>query len=89
MSFRSNVENLSHAKAQESNMAAADSNNDHVTRDGRINPLCNPATSTKKTFKHGSLPRLELLLYLLITIACCLYCKYRVALISQGTIIIL
>lgn len=65
-------------------MLPRDSEKGHVTMAGHFNPLCNPETSTKKTFKHAALPRIEWMLYLLVSIAGTVYTVYRVAVISKG-----
>ncbi len=48
------------------------------------NPLCDPATNEKKTFKHAALPKWEFAFCVAISIGFLGYVKYRASVISKG-----
>ncbi|XP_072019280.1 protein-cysteine N-palmitoyltransferase HHAT-like [Amphiura filiformis] len=75
------VENISHGEADQNDNAKTTKG--HVTDSNYANPLCNPATSTRKTFKHAPLPQLELSLGFAFIIGCVLYVKFRTDVISR------
>ena len=79
MAASGNIENLTHKDSDQN----GNSQSELIDRD-QNNPMCNPATSTRKTFKHASLPRPELLLGFVYVIGCIVYVKYRCTVISQG-----
>ena len=57
---------------------------DVKNNDDDSNPLCNPQTNKRKTFKHGALPRMELWLYLVMIVGFLSYMMYRTSVISKG-----
>ena len=62
---------------------AADAKN---TDNDSTNPLCNPQTNRRKTFKHAALPRVEFWLCLVMMVGFLSYMMYRTSVISKGRI---
>ena len=76
MASKPEVEEISHGEADQN-----DNSKGHVTHS---NSLCNPATSSPKTFRHASLPQFETSMCFAVAIGTVLYIQYRTSVLSKG-----
>ncbi|XP_072040721.1 protein-cysteine N-palmitoyltransferase HHAT-like [Amphiura filiformis] len=68
---------------EDGNNKSTDLTKNNIVDDDSMNPLRNPNTNGKKTFKHAALPKWELMLCFAMMVGFLGYMKYRTGVISK------